>query len=196
MIRYCAPAQWFARTVRKPFTIHDTTIKPASGSSHCSRRPTATNASTPIPTSSSGTGPSSGSLAFGRGQHFCLGVHLARLEIAIMVDRMAQAGAGLPDRRRGRVPAAVEFPVGLEQHPGGGLRMWSYRLVAPYTFERTSMPDKTPDGLGTDRCCCGSWPRGCAAATCPPFGGARQDSRRHRHQRRRDGRVPDPRGRR
>src|ERR1700749_2956676 len=28
MIRYCAPAQWFARTPRKPFTIHDTTIEP------------------------------------------------------------------------------------------------------------------------------------------------------------------------
>ncbi|HEY6648835.1 MAG TPA: cytochrome P450, partial [Mycobacterium sp.] len=28
MIRYCAPAQWFARTLRKPFTIHDTTIQP------------------------------------------------------------------------------------------------------------------------------------------------------------------------
>src|SRR5262249_53862711 len=28
MIRYCAPAQWFARTLRKPFTIHDTTIEP------------------------------------------------------------------------------------------------------------------------------------------------------------------------
>ena len=28
MIRYCAPAQWFARTVRKPFTIHGTTIEP------------------------------------------------------------------------------------------------------------------------------------------------------------------------
>jgi cytochrome P450 len=28
MIRYCAPAQWFARTARKPFTIHDTTIEP------------------------------------------------------------------------------------------------------------------------------------------------------------------------
>ena len=28
MIRYCAPAQWFARTARKPFTLHDTTIEP------------------------------------------------------------------------------------------------------------------------------------------------------------------------
>src|SRR6201999_1505209 len=28
MIRYCAPAQWFARTARKPFTIHDTTVEP------------------------------------------------------------------------------------------------------------------------------------------------------------------------
>src|SRR3984885_10035985 len=28
MIRYCAPAQWFARSARKPFTIHDTTTEP------------------------------------------------------------------------------------------------------------------------------------------------------------------------
>src|SRR5208283_4342590 len=28
MIRYCAPAQWFARTARRPFTIHGQTIEP------------------------------------------------------------------------------------------------------------------------------------------------------------------------
>ena len=26
--------------------------------------------------------------------------------------------------------------------------MWSYRLVAPYTFERVDIPEKTPESLG------------------------------------------------
>ena len=57
MIRYCAPAQWFARTARKPFTIHDTTIEPGQRIVACSHRPTATSASTRNRTNSSGTGP-------------------------------------------------------------------------------------------------------------------------------------------
>lgn len=28
MLRYCAPAQWFARTARRPFTLHGQTIHP------------------------------------------------------------------------------------------------------------------------------------------------------------------------
>ena len=46
--------------------------------------------------------------------------------------------------------------------------MWSYRLVAPYTFERTDVAE-TAAGIprATARCCCGSWPRASAAATCP-----------------------------
>ena len=31
--------------------------------------------------------------------------------------------------------------------------MWSYRIVAPYLFERTSIPEKTPDCLREARCC-------------------------------------------
>jgi cytochrome P450 len=85
MIRYCAPAQWFARTVRKPFTIHDTTIEPGQriitlvGSANRDEREYSD------PDEFVWNRPIERLLSFGRGQHFCLGVHLARLEIAIMV---------------------------------------------------------------------------------------------------------------
>jgi cytochrome P450 len=85
MIRFCAPAQWFARTVRKPFTIHGTTIKPGRriitllGSANRDER------EYPDPDEFIWNRRIERLLAFGRGQHFCLGVHLARLEIATMV---------------------------------------------------------------------------------------------------------------
>jgi cytochrome P450 len=85
MIRYCAPAQWFARTVRKPFTIDGTTIEPGQriitllGSANRDEREYSD------PDKFIWNRPIERLLAFGRGQHFCLGVHLARLEITIMV---------------------------------------------------------------------------------------------------------------
>ena len=142
MIRYCAPAQWFARTVRRPFTIHGTTIKPGQRIITLLASANRDEREYTDPDEFIWNRPIERLLAFGRGQHFCLGVHLARLEIADHGVRMAQAGARLPDRQRGRVATAVEFPVGLEQHPGGGLTMWSYRLVAPYTFERVDIPEQ------------------------------------------------------
>jgi cytochrome P450 len=86
MIRYCAPAQWFARTLRKPFNIHGTTIMPGQriitllASANRDEREYAE------PDGFIWNRPIERSLAFGRGQHFCLGFHLARLEIAIMVQ--------------------------------------------------------------------------------------------------------------
>ncbi|MGB8406037.1 MAG: cytochrome P450 [Mycobacterium sp.] len=85
MIRYCAPAQWFARTVRRPFTIHRTTIKPGQriitllGSAARDER------EYDKPELFIWNRPIRRLLSFGRGQHFCLGVHLARLEITILV---------------------------------------------------------------------------------------------------------------
>jgi cytochrome P450 len=96
MIRYCAPAQWFARTVRKPFTVHGTTIKPGQriitllGSASRDER------EYPNPDEFAWNRPIERSLAFGRGQHFCLGVHLARLEIAVMVSEWLKR---VPDYR-------------------------------------------------------------------------------------------------
>jgi cytochrome P450 len=85
MIRYCAPAQWFARTLRRPFTLHDTTINPGQriitllGSAARDEREYTD------PDEFVWNRSIERLLAFGRGQHFCLGVHLARLEITVMI---------------------------------------------------------------------------------------------------------------
>ena len=105
MIRYCAPAQWFARTVRKPFTIHGTTIEPGQriitllGSAARDER------EYPDADEFVWNRPIERLLAFGRGQHFCLGVHLARLEISIMVTEWLKR---VPDFHVDR--AAAERP--------------------------------------------------------------------------------------
>ena len=85
MIRYCAPAQWFARTVRRPFTIHGTTIQPGQRIIMLVASANRDEREYRIPDDFVWNRPIQRLLAFGRGQHFCLGVHLARLEIVIMV---------------------------------------------------------------------------------------------------------------
>jgi cytochrome P450 len=85
MIRYCAPAQWFARTVRSPFSIHGTTIEPGRRIITLLASANRDEREYPNPDDFRWNRHIERLLAFGRGQHFCLGVHLARLEIAIMV---------------------------------------------------------------------------------------------------------------
>ena len=85
MIRYCAPAQWFARTLRRPFTIHGTTIEPGQRIITLVASANRDEREYVDPDDFVWNRPIERLLAFGRGQHFCLGVHLARLEIAIMV---------------------------------------------------------------------------------------------------------------
>jgi cytochrome P450 len=85
MIRYCAPAQWFARTVRKPFTIHGTAIEPGQRIITLLASANRDEREYTDPDDFTWNRPIERLLAFGRGQHFCLGVHLARLEVAIMV---------------------------------------------------------------------------------------------------------------
>jgi cytochrome P450 len=86
MIRFCAPAQWFARTLRKPFTIHGITIEPGQRIMTLLASANRDEREYPDPDDFVWDRPIERLLAFGRGQHFCLGVHLARLEIAVMVS--------------------------------------------------------------------------------------------------------------
>lgn len=96
MIRYCAPAQWFARTARKPFTIHGTTIEPGQRIITLLASANRDEREYPRPDEFIWNRRIERSLAFGRGQHFCLGYHLARLEIAVMVSEWLRR---VPDYR-------------------------------------------------------------------------------------------------
>ena len=135
-------------------------------------------------------------LSFGRGQHFCLGVHLARLEITVMVP---SGSSGCPTSASSRSPRRGRRRVSNGAGTTSPWRsdVWCYRLVAPYTFERL----RSARALAR---VAGRWP---GAAALPGrrrlrerparvSGDAGQAARRHRRQRRRDERVPRPRDRR
>lgn len=86
MIRYCAPAQWFARTARRPFEIHDQTINPGQRVITLLASASRDEREYPEPDEFRWDRPIRRSLAFGRGQHFCIGYHLARLEIDVLLQ--------------------------------------------------------------------------------------------------------------
>jgi cytochrome P450 len=88
MLRFCAPAQWFMRTVAVPFEIHGTRIERGHrvlmllASANRDERefvePDEFRWDRPIPRH----------LAFGHGQHFCIGNHLARLEGQLLLEEL------------------------------------------------------------------------------------------------------------
>lgn len=96
IIRFCAPAQWFARTARKPFAIGDTTIEPGQRIITLLASANRDEREYPRPDEFIWNRPIARSLAFGRGQHFCLGYHLARLEISVMLQEWLRR---VPDYR-------------------------------------------------------------------------------------------------
>ena len=88
MLRYCAPAQWFNRTVRRPIVIAGQElgvghrIFPLLMSANRDEREFAD------PDEFRWNRPITRHLAFGQGQNFCIGNHLARLEGRVLVEEL------------------------------------------------------------------------------------------------------------
>lgn len=86
MVRFCAPAQWFARTVHKPVTVAGQRLEPGQrvlllfGSAGRDEREYRN------PNEFIWNRPFKRTLAFGFGQHFCIGAHLARVELRVLVE--------------------------------------------------------------------------------------------------------------
>lgn len=86
MIRFCAPAQWFMRTAQKPVTIAGQKIDPGQRVFFLVGSALRDENEFDAPDEFRWNRPIPRTLAFGHGVHFCIGTHLARLEIRILVE--------------------------------------------------------------------------------------------------------------
>jgi cytochrome P450 len=85
LIRYVSPVKHFIRTCRAPFTLRDVTFQPGDVTLLSYASANRDDEVFEDPFRLDVTRPNASShLAFGFGRHFCLGAHLARMEIRAM----------------------------------------------------------------------------------------------------------------
>jgi cytochrome P450 len=90
MIRYCAPAQWFARTAHKDTVVAGQPIRAGQrvlalfGSAARDER------AFDLPDDFIWNRKIERVLSFGFGQHHCIGLHVARLELRVLVEEFLQ----------------------------------------------------------------------------------------------------------
>lgn len=86
MIRYCAPAQWFARTAHKDVSVAGCQIRKGQRIFALFGSAARDEAEFDQPDRFIWNRKIARVLSFGTGQHYCIGIHLARLELRILVD--------------------------------------------------------------------------------------------------------------
>jgi cytochrome P450 len=86
MIRFCAPAQWFMRTVHRRVTVAGQTLEPGQRAFYLVASALRDEREFDRPNEFLWNRHIPRTLAFGHGAHFCIGVHLARMEIKAMVQ--------------------------------------------------------------------------------------------------------------
>jgi cytochrome P450 len=86
MIRFCAPAQWFMRTAHRRIAVAGQIIEPGQRIFYLVASALRDEREFESPNEFRWNRRISRTLAFGHGVHFCIGAHLARMEIKVMVD--------------------------------------------------------------------------------------------------------------
>ncbi len=86
MIRYCAPAQWFMRTVHQRVTVAGQTLEPGQRAFFMVASASRDEREFDDPDEFIWNRDIPRTLAFGHGMHFCIGAHLARMEVRVMID--------------------------------------------------------------------------------------------------------------
>jgi cytochrome P450 len=86
MLRFCAPAQWFTRTVKHPFELHGTRFAAGNRLIMLLASGNRDEREFDEPDEFRWDRPITRHLAFGHGQHFCIGTHVARLEGRVLLE--------------------------------------------------------------------------------------------------------------
>jgi cytochrome P450 len=115
MFRFCGPAQWFGRTVARPITIAGQDMKPGQRVAWLAQSAARDEREFTAPDEFHWDRKIKRTLAFGYGQHFCVGIHLARLEGRIMLEEfLSRAGAYTVDVDRAvREPSSFQWGYGV-----------------------------------------------------------------------------------
>jgi cytochrome P450 len=88
MLRFCAPAQWFTRTVKKPITIAGQELGVGHRIFPLLMAGNRDEREFEDPDTFIWNRPIERHLAFGQGQGFCIGNHVARLEGRILIEEL------------------------------------------------------------------------------------------------------------
>lgn len=108
MLRFCAPAQWFMRTVREAVTIAGQRIEPGQRVLALIASANRDEREFENPDTFVWNREIRRQLSFGQGLHFCIGVHLARLEGRVIIEELL---ARMPDYR---ITDAVRTPSSFQ----------------------------------------------------------------------------------
>lgn len=90
IIRYCAPAQWFLRTAHKPVTVAGQEIRPGQRAVFIVASALRDEREFDRPNDFIWDRKIEHVLSFGHGIHYCIGVHLARMEVQVMIERFLE----------------------------------------------------------------------------------------------------------
>lgn len=111
MIRFCAPAQWFARTAHRDVTIAGVDIRKGQRVIALFGSAARDEAEFDEPDRFIWNRKIKRVLSFGAGPHYCIGIHLARLELRILVETfLRRAGSYSFDLAKAvRLPSSFQW---------------------------------------------------------------------------------------
>ena len=114
MLRYCAPAQWFMRTAHKPVTVAGQPIRPGQRAFFMVASALRDEREFDSPDEFRWDRLIPRVISFGHGMHFCIGVHVARMEVQVLVETFLR-----------RVPHFHFDPARAVRHPSSFQWGWN-----------------------------------------------------------------------